>query len=70
MLFEVTDDGPGIPEGEEEKIFQAFYRVGGKRDGLGLGLSLVKRIAEAHGGAVSAKNGADGGACIGFELPL
>lgn len=68
---EVLDRGPGLLEGEEDKIFQSFYRRPTKsHESLGLGLALVRKIAEAHGGSVSARNRTGGGAAIGFEVPL
>lgn len=71
VRVEVLDRGDGFLPGEEEKLFQSFYRrPNGKHDSLGLGLSLVRRIAEAHGGSVFARNREGGGAVVGFELPL
>lgn len=68
--FSVEDSGAGFASGEESRAFDAFRR--GSRDGggLGLGLSLVKRIAEAHGGQVFAKNREGGGAVVGLVLPI
>jgi two-component system, OmpR family, sensor kinase len=71
VVFSVEDSGPGLAPGEETKIFEPFYRGrAGETDGrsAGLGLSLVKRIAEAHGGRVLAENRAEGGARIGFSV--
>ncbi len=56
-VLQVDDNGPGIPEAERDKVFQAFYRVlgdeGGAVDGSGLGLAIVREIAERHRGTVS-----------------
>jgi signal transduction histidine kinase len=65
----VSDQGPGIPEDQLNRVFTRFWR-GGRRGGTGLGLSIVKGLVEAHGGVVSAGNGADGGARFRFTLPV
>lgn len=71
VRIEVLDRGNGFLPGEEDKLFQSFYRrPNAKHDSLGLGLSLVRRIAEAHGGTAFASNREGGGAVVGFELPL
>jgi len=73
VVFEVEDAGRGLAEGEERRIFEPFYRrpdeKAREQGSLGLGLSLVSRIAEAHGGKARAANRPEGGAKIGFELP-
>ncbi|MFL5303901.1 MAG: ATP-binding protein [Polyangia bacterium] len=72
VAFTVTDAGPGFAPGDEVRVFDRFYRGagGGHAHGsLGLGLSLVKRIADAHGGRVSAANQPGGGARLVLELP-
>lgn len=68
VTFEVEDHGDGFIEGEESRVFDRFYRRG-EQGSLGLGLSLVKRIAEAHGGRAYAANRDQGGARVGVELP-
>jgi len=72
LAFSVEDAGPGIPPGEEAKLFQPFRRGSRSGDGdgagLGLGLALVRRIAEAHGGRAFAENRPGGGARIGFSV--
>lgn len=65
----VSDEGPGIPEDQLNRVFTRFWR-GGRRGGTGLGLSIVKGLVEAHGGVVSAGNGAAGGARFRFTLPV
>jgi signal transduction histidine kinase len=73
LRFVVQDDGPGIPVGQREAIFERFHRTDAARSraagGTGLGLAIVKAIAEAHGGRVSASASAAGGARIELELP-
>ena len=72
MVVTVADDGPGIRAGQEQAIFEKFTR--GAREssvaGVGLGLAICKAIVEAHGGTISAGNGAHGGAVFRFTLPL
>jgi len=58
--FYVADDGPGIPPGERDAVFETGYSTG--TEGLGLGLALVDGVASAHGWRVSVTEGADGGA--------
>ncbi len=72
IRIEVEDDGPGFMPGEERRIFEPFYRrPSGKAEAqsVGLGLALVQRIAEAHGGRAYARNRESGGALVGIELP-
>jgi signal transduction histidine kinase len=67
----VEDDGPGIPPELEERVFERFVRSG--RDGArgaGLGLSIVRAVAESHGGSVTLKRGRRGGALFAVRLPL
>ena len=70
----VTDQGPGIPESERERVFDLFHRVaeGDSRPaGTGLGLSIVRGLVEAHGGTARAQAGFGGrGAAIVIRLPL
>lgn len=68
----VADQGPGIPPGTEDHLFEPFYqasRVDGSPEGVGLGLAIVKWLVEAHGGRVGGANRSEGGACFWFELP-
>ncbi len=68
LQIEVVDDGPGIPVGQEERIFDKFYRPNETDVGTGLGLSICKAIAEAHGGRIEASNSPTGGAMFMIEL--
>lgn len=59
--LEVEDDGCGIPDDEREKVFERFYRsAGGNPEGCGLGLAIVREIAQGHGASATIHNGADG----------
>ena len=64
----VSDRGPGFPKESLGRVFDAFYRGDGSSS-LGLGLSLVERIARAHAGRAWAENRPDGGASVHFEIP-
>jgi len=68
----VRDHGPGIPSEAIRRVFERFYRGPhtSPTRGSGIGLSLVKHIAEAHGGRVWAKNAPGGGAVVGFSIPI
>ncbi|MES1175859.1 MAG: HAMP domain-containing sensor histidine kinase [Myxococcales bacterium] len=69
VRFTVSDRGPGFPQEALGRVFDAFYRGDGSSS-LGLGLTLVERIARAHGGKAWAENRADGGARVHFEIPV
>lgn len=58
--FYVEDDGPGIPAADREQVFESGYTTG--TDGLGLGLSIVGGVVDAHGWTIAVGAGADGGA--------
>ncbi len=69
VCFSVEDRGPGFAEGEPERVFASFVQGRARAGGsLGLGLSLVERIAKAHGGQVWARNRDGGGACVGLSV--
>ena len=73
-VLEVSDDGPGFPDGFAERAFERFSRPDSSRPsgrgGAGLGLAIVAEIVRALGGAARAGNGPDGGAVVRLELPL
>nr|WP_086491329.1 PAS domain S-box protein [Novosphingobium panipatense] len=67
IMISVIDNGPGLPETILNRPFEAFSST--KANGLGLGLSICRRIVEAHGGRFSMRNVPDGGAAIEFTFP-
>ena len=72
VLVKVCDRGPGVPPALRERVFEAFYRMPGhaeKAGGVGLGLSLVKQIAERHGGSVRCESRDGGGSCFVLSIP-
>jgi signal transduction histidine kinase len=65
MVVEVCDDGPGIPAEQRELILRPFYRgeaAGDGKSGVGLGLAIVQRIVEMHGGRIGIEDAEIGGA--------
>ena len=72
VVLQVCDQGPGVPQAERERIFEPFYRVPGASEaagGVGLGLSLVRQIAQHHKGSVQCLPGPKGGCCFKVTLP-
>jgi two-component system sensor histidine kinase KdpD len=70
LLVEVADEGPGLPPGTEERVFEKFYRGGTREIGSGLGLAICRAIVTAHGGRMWARNRQPRGASFSFTLPL
>jgi len=72
LEFQVADRGPGFAPGEEQHVFEKFYRgaAASGRPGAGLGLTICRGIAEAHGGRIEAANRPEGGAVFTVWLPL
>jgi two-component system sensor histidine kinase BarA len=74
VQFSVRDSGIGIPEGEHEKIFDAFYQVDGsatrEHGGAGLGLSIVKRLVEGHGGTIDVESMVAHGTTFVVRIPI
>ena len=72
-VVRVCDRGPGVPEAERERIFEPFYRLRGaseREGGVGLGLALVRSIAQRHHGSTYCEANPGGGACFVLSLPL
>ena len=73
LKFSISDNGPGIPEDEQSLIFNKYYQARDVREymnGVGLGLSISKRIVEAHKGTVWIKSKIGQGSTFGFTLPV
>ncbi len=69
LRLSVADEGPGIPEGERESVFAPFRRLAGDKPGAGLGLAIVREVAQRHGGRVWVEPGTRQGAMLVLELP-
>jgi len=69
VQIQIRDNGPGIPEHILNNLFTRFTSSKRKESGMGIGLSISRRIIEAHGGTLSAENRAEGGAVFSFSLP-
>ena len=74
VSISVTDQGIGIPESEQARIFERFYRVDPARSrqtgGTGLGLSIVKHVANRHGGDIAVWSTPDVGSTFSIRFPL
>jgi signal transduction histidine kinase len=71
-VVRVCDRGPGVPPAERERIFEPFYRLKGaseREGGVGLGLALVRSIAQRHHGSAHCEDNPGGGACFVLRLP-
>jgi signal transduction histidine kinase len=73
LTIRVQDRGPGIPEAQHERVFDPFYRLEGSRSretgGTGLGLTIARSIAQAHGGSLALRNRSEGGLEAVLTLP-
>ncbi|HKZ43735.1 MAG TPA: ATP-binding protein [Anaerolineales bacterium] len=73
LIFQVSDDGPGIPVGDQPHIFEKFFRgsnISTKVNGSGLGLSIVKSIVDLHRGQICVDSPEDGGAVFTITFPI
>ena len=72
IVFRVSDDGPGIPPKESQKIFESFYQANASlariSSGAGLGLAICQGLVRAHGGEIWVEDQKQG-ACIAFSIP-
>ena len=72
VVLAVSDRGPGVSPGEEARVFEKFYRgaaASTNDGGMGLGLTICRAVAEAHGGSIRVANRAGGGLCVTTSLP-
>jgi C4-dicarboxylate-specific signal transduction histidine kinase len=67
VVFVIRDNGPGIPDGDLDRIFEGFFTT--KDEGMGLGLAICQSIMAAHGGGIAASNRPEGGASFRLWLP-
>ena len=71
VTIKIADRGPGLPPGDEDRVFDKFYRGHGVASrGAGLGLAICRGIVEAHGGYIWAENRPEGGVAFRFTIPL
>ena len=70
VVVTVQDQGKGISEGNQAKIFDRFFTTEAGQGGTGLGLAIVATVVQAHGGTVSLKSAPDQGACFELRLPV
>ncbi|HSN77395.1 MAG TPA: sensor histidine kinase KdpD [Anaerolineae bacterium] len=70
VVVEVADRGSGLAPGDEERVFEKFYRAETSAGGVGLGLAICRGIVEVHGGRIWAENRPEGGASFRFTLPI
>ena len=69
VVIEIEDDGPGVSPANQSKIFDRFFTTNREQGGTGLGLALVRRVAETHGGRIEVESEA-GRTCMRLWLPL
>ena len=72
VVLRVSDRGPGVPQPDRVRVFEPFQRAGLSKDavpGVGLGLFVVRRIVEAHGGEIAIEDTPGGGAAFRVSLP-
>jgi signal transduction histidine kinase len=70
VIVTVRDEGPGIPIGDQERIFEPGVRLDSDAGGSGLGLAVVRAVAEAHGGSATVESSPGSGAAFSIALPI
>ncbi len=73
MVIWVADHGPGIPPEQMEHLFERYYQTGAgreRREAVGLGLYITRRLVEAHGGRIWAESRVGAGSTFSFSLPV
>jgi len=68
VRIEISDNGPGIQEEDQDHLFEPFFTT--KSKGTGLGLAIVKRILDQHRGSIQIANKESGGTCVTVVLPV
>ena len=70
VTISITDDGPGIAEDQQERIFQRFYRIDHEAKGMGIGLEIARELVEMHHGVIKVNSSPGEGSRFSFTLPL
>jgi signal transduction histidine kinase len=68
LTVSIRDSGPGIAQGDFDRLFESFFTT--KKSGMGIGLTICRSIVTAHGGTIAASNDPAGGARFEFTLPI
>jgi signal transduction histidine kinase len=69
VAFSVRDTGPGIPEDQQERLFEPYWRGHSTYKGTGLGLAITRGIVQAHGGVIRVESARGVGTTFSFEIP-
>ena len=69
LEIRVRDHGPGFPQHVLDELFSPFLSTRESQHSMGIGMSICRRIVDAHGGEMHASNHEDGGACVAFTVP-
>ena len=70
VRYGISDNGPGIEKEYRERVFRVFEHLASGSEGTGIGLAIVRRIAESCGGRAWIEEAPSGGCCVLFELPV